>query len=167
MDKSLNALALASVVYAGIWKELFRRMNSSQRLNSFQNISLTTCTNLDDNRGGYVWNLMDVPSSFPRRRNYFPLSQKLYGLRDMLRLCKILLKIRQKSCSRPKMSKESSEFTKKRLPIGVWKVSARHIRALAGASFMNAPCWKNILHPGVSKLRTQNDGFLRPPAYPL
>ena len=37
----------------------------------------------------------------------------------------------------------------------------------AGVSFMSAPYWKSILHPGVSKPRNQSsDGLLRP-AYPL
>ena len=165
MNKSLNAMVSASAVCEGIWKGLFYRMNSSQRLNSFQNISLVACANLEDNQGGYVWNLMDVPSFFPRRRNCFPLSQKLYGLPDM-HLRKIHLKIRQKSCSRPKMSKESSEFTKKRLPIGVWKVSALPIRALAGASFMNAPFWRSILQPDVLTLRIQAEDELLKPASP-
>ena len=52
-------------------------------------------------------------------------------------------------------------------PTGVRKVLARHIRALAGASSMNALYWKSILPLDVSKLQNQNDGFLRPPVYPL
>ena len=52
-------------------------------------------------------------------------------------------------------------------PTGVRKVLARHIRALADVFSMNALYWKSILPLDVSKLRNQNDGFLRLPAYPL
>ena len=62
---------------------------------------------------------------------------------------------------------QSMPSTRKLSHTGDRKVLARHIRALAGASSMNALYWKNILPPGASKLRNQNDGFLRPPAYPL
>ena len=66
-----------------------------------------------------------------------------------------------------KMWKENSAFTRRRSPTGVWKAPVRRIPTLAGVSFMNAPYWKSILHPGVSKPRNQSsDGFLRP-AYPL
>lgn len=37
----------------------------------------------------------------------------------------------------------------------------------AGASSMNAPCWKSISHQGVFKLRNQDDGFFRSPIYLL
>lgn len=66
----------------------------------------------------------------------------------------------------PKMWKENSAFTRRHSPTGIWKASVRYIRTSAGVSFMSAPYWKSILHPGVSKPRNQSsDGLLRP-AYP-
>ena len=72
-----------------------------------------------------------------------------------------------KNCLHLKMWKESLASTKKLSHTDGKKASARYIQILAGTSSMNAPFWKNILHPGASKLRNQNDDFLRLPACPL
>lgn len=67
----------------------------------------------------------------------------------------------------PKDVEREFGIHQKTLAYGVWKAPVRRIPTLAGVSFMNAPYWKSILHPGVSKPRNQSsDGFLRP-AYPL
>lgn len=72
-----------------------------------------------------------------------------------------------KNCLPRKTWRKSSAFTRKRLPTGVWKVLARHIRASAGAFSMNAPCWKSILQPGAFQLRNQDDELFSSPAYLL
>ena len=41
------------------------------------------------------------------------------------------------------------------------------IQTLAGGFFMNAPYWKSILYPAVSKPRNQSDDGRLRPAYPL
>lgn len=92
-----------------------------------------------------------------------PLIKRRRFASPCVNIRQIHLNCRIKGCLLRKMWKENSEFLNGPSPIGVRKALARLIQLSAGASFMNATCWKPTLPPGVSILRSHpNAKCLKP-----